>query len=226
MSFTIDFSKRTTMPWQPAGNMLKSTREKMQRQAERDGKIDFFEKQKENLKNQEAQTVEEIAEKLDKFHTYEDEIAAAKQEYNSSQMFHVLDEAEERAEKMAKAAEKNKPKTEEERKDDALDEALGTDENKGVLSEIMDKLSETTDQLDEKQLSEITDQSKEKLSEITYQSGEQLSEIADPSAEKLPEATQQLDEKQLSETTDKLETELSEKQQTAEKRYHPFDARV
>ena len=214
MSFTIDFSKRTTMPWQPAGNMLKSTREKMQRQAERDGKIDFFEKQKENLKNHEAQTVEEIAEKLDKFHTYEDEIAAAKQEYNSSQMFHVLDEAEERAEKMAKAAEKNKPKTEEERKDDALDEALGTDENKGVLSEIMDKLSETTDQ------------SEEQLSETTGESEEQLSEIADPSAEKLSEATQQLDEKQLSETTDKLETEPSEKQQSAEKRYHPFDARV
>ncbi len=204
MSFTIDFSKRTSMPWQPAGNMLKSTREKMQRQAERDGKIDFFEKQKQNLKNQEAQTVEEIAEKLDKFHTYEDEIAAAKQEYNSSQMFHVLDEAEERAEKMAKAAEKNKPKTEEERKDDALDEALGTDENKGVLSEIMDKLSETTDQLDEKQLAEIGDQSEEKLSETINQ----------------------LDEKQLSETTDKLETEQSEKQQSAEKKYHPFDARV
>ena len=41
-----------------------------------------------------------------------DEIAAAKQEYNSSQMFHIMDEAEEEAEKRAKEAEKNKPKTE------------------------------------------------------------------------------------------------------------------
>jgi len=39
--------------------------------------------------------VEDIAKKLEMFHTYEDEIAAAKQEYNSSQMFHIMDEAEE-----------------------------------------------------------------------------------------------------------------------------------
>ena len=59
--------------------MLKSTREKIQRQEERDGKIAFFETQKQNLKNQKADTIEEIAKKLEKFHTYEDEIAAAKQ---------------------------------------------------------------------------------------------------------------------------------------------------
>ena len=40
-------------------------------------------------------------------------------------MLHVLDEAQERAEKIAKAAEKNKPKTPEERRQDALDEATG-----------------------------------------------------------------------------------------------------
>ena len=201
MGLTINFSKTVTTPWQPAGNMLKSTREKMQRQAERDGKIDFFEKQKENLKNQEAQTVEEIAKKLEKFHTYEDEISAAKQEYNSSQMFHVLDEAEERAEKMAETAEKNKPKTEEERKDDALDEALQTDENKGVLSEIMDKLSETMEQTEETQQSETMGQTEE-----TPQSEEtQLSGI-----------TEQSEEKQLSETAE----------QRRKKMYQPFDMRV
>ena len=120
MSVTINFSKNTSAPWQSNANMLKSTREKIQRQEERDGKIAFFETQKQNLKNQKADTIEEIAKKLEKFHTYEDEIAAAKQEYNSSQMFHILDEAEERgeqmAEKRAKEAEKNKPKTEEEQK--------------------------------------------------------------------------------------------------------------
>ena len=83
MSVTINFSKNTSTPWQSNANMLKSTREKIQRQEERDGKIAFFETQKQNLKNQKADTIEEIAKKLEKFHTYEDEIAAAKQEYNS-----------------------------------------------------------------------------------------------------------------------------------------------
>ena len=142
MSVTINFSKNTSAHWQSNANMLKSTREKIQRQEERDGKIAFFETQKQNLKNQKADTIEEIAKKLEKFHTYEDEIAAAKQEYNSSQMFHILDEAEERGEQMAKAAEKYKPKTEEEQKKEAQGEAAGTDgktDDKGVLSEIMDQ---------------------------------------------------------------------------------------
>ena len=65
-------------------------------------------------------------------------------------MLHVLDEAQERAEKIAKAAEKNKPKTPEERRKDALDEAAGKDEDKGELSEIMDDLSEKTDESAEK----------------------------------------------------------------------------
>ena len=148
MSVTINFSKNTSAPWQSNANMLKSTREKIQRQEERDGKIAFFETQKQNLKNQKADTIEEIAKKLEKFHTYEDEIAAAKQEYNSSQMFHILDEAEERGEQMAKAAEKYKPKTEEEQKKEAQGEAAGTDgktDDKGVLSEIMDDMLESID---------------------------------------------------------------------------------
>ena len=125
MSVTINFSKNTSAPWQSNANMLKSTRAKIQRQEERDGKIAFFETQKQNLKNQKADTIEEIAKKLEKFHTYEDEIAAAKQEYNSSQ-----------------------PKTEEEQKKEAQGEAAGTDgktDDKGVLSEIMDDMSESID---------------------------------------------------------------------------------
>ena len=43
--------------------MLKSTKDRLDRQAQRDGKIEFYEKQKQNLKNTEAQTVEEIAKK-------------------------------------------------------------------------------------------------------------------------------------------------------------------
>ncbi len=63
MSVTINFSKNTSAPWQSNANMLKSTREKIQRQEERDGKIAFFETQKQNLKNQKADTIEEIAKK-------------------------------------------------------------------------------------------------------------------------------------------------------------------
>ena len=40
--------------------------------------VAFWEKQKENLKNKECDSVEEIAEKLKALHSYEDEIAAVK----------------------------------------------------------------------------------------------------------------------------------------------------
>ena len=145
---------------------------------ERDGKIEFYEKQKQNLKNTEAQTVEEIAKKLEMFHSYEDEIKAAKQEYNSSQMLHVLDEAQERAEKIAKAAEKNKPKTPEERRKDALDEAAGKDEDKGELSEIMDVLSEKTDESAEKmaESAEKTAESADEMSD-TIQAGGDINSV-------------------------------------------------
>ena len=49
---------------------------------------------------------------------------------------------------MPKAAEKYKPKTEEEQKKEAQGEAAGTDgktDDKGVLSEIMDDMSESID---------------------------------------------------------------------------------
>ncbi len=144
MNIGINFSSNLLMGRQ--NGMLKSTQDKLQRQADRDGKIAFFEAQKENLKNMKSLNLDDISRKLDMLHSYNDEIVAAKQEYNSSQMFHAMDEAKERAEKIAKEAEKNKPKTEEERKEDAIDEALGTDDNKGVLTEVIDKLSEVIDE--------------------------------------------------------------------------------
>ena len=133
MSFTVNLSGGGLLINRfNSSNMLKSTQEKLQRQQERDNKVAFFEAQKENLKNRKADSLEEISEKLEMFHNYEDEIAAANQEYNNSQMFHVMDEAEEHGEKIAEAAERNKPKTEEERKEEMVDEALGTEENKGI----------------------------------------------------------------------------------------------
>lgn len=177
MNYSLSLLGKTMFGLQNQG-MLKSTKDRLDRQAQRDGKIEFYEKQKQNLKNTEAQTVEEIAKKLEMFHSYEDEIKAAKQEYNSSQMLHVLDEAQERAEKIAKAAEKNKPKTPEERRKDALDEAAGKDEDKVELSEIMDDLSEKTDESAEKmaESAEKTAESADEMSD-TIQAGGDINSV-------------------------------------------------
>ena len=59
-------------------NGLKSTQEKAERQQKAQNEVAFWEKQKENLKTKECDSVEEIAEKLKALHNYEDEIAAAK----------------------------------------------------------------------------------------------------------------------------------------------------
>lgn len=147
------------------GNLgLKSTQDRLNRQAERDNKIAFFEQQKENLKNMKADTIDEIARKLDMFHGYEDQIAAARMEYNHSQMFHVFDEAQELAEKIAEAAEKNEPKTPEERRDDMIEEATGV-ENEGSLDELMDNLTEAIEESTEEMVEELQETSEEVLSE-------------------------------------------------------------
>ena len=121
---------------------LDSTRDRVQRQQNCASQVNFFEKQKANLKNMECSTLEDIARKLEMFHTYEDEIATARAAYNNEQAFHILDEAKERGEEIAKAIEKSEPKTEEERKKEAVEEALGIDEGKGLLSDILDQVTE------------------------------------------------------------------------------------
>lgn len=202
MSFTVNLSGGGLLINRfKSSNMLKSTQEKLKRQQERDDKVAFFEAQKENLKNRRADSLEEIAEKLEMFHTYEDEIAAANQEYNNSQMFHIMDEAEELGEKIAEAAEKNKPKTEEERKEEMVEEALGTEENKGMMSEIMDELSEITE--------EITEELTEQMTENTV---ENLDELSD-------EILQENFAMDSLETTEMVQSEIN-------KRYVPIDIRV
>lgn len=210
MSYTINFSKQMSGILHPNPNMLKSTKEKMERQSERDSKVAFFEAQKENLKNMKTETVEDIAKKLEMFHTYEDEIAAAKQEYNSSQMFHIMDEAEEEAEKRAKEAEKNKPKTEEERKRRScwmrrLEQTM----TRECLLKIWRSMSEITDQMTEEMTGDLTEN------------------IEALPTEKAPEETaekelsgQKLSTKELS-TEEKLQQDAIEK-----KAYHPFDMRA
>lgn len=146
-------------------NSLKSTEQKLDRQTERDNQIAFFEKQKENLKGMKCDSVEEIMEKLKMFHSYQEQIKAAKQQYNDQQMGHVLDEMLERAEKIAEAAEKAKPKTEEERKEDLIKEAekeaLGTEEG----DERFDKLTEELDKTIEISEEDLTNAVKEKVAE-------------------------------------------------------------
>lgn len=147
------------------GNLgLKSTQDRLNRQAERDNKIAFFEQQKENLKNMKADTIDEIAKKLAMFHGYEDQIAAAKMEYNNAQMFHVFDEAQELAEKIAEAAEKNEPRTPEERREDMIEEATGV-ENDGLLDEIMDNLTEAVEEVTEEIVEDLQQSSEGVLSE-------------------------------------------------------------
>ncbi len=145
--------------YQTAGNLLsgfrtlfgtgrsKSVEQSQERRQKCERQVAFFEKQKENLKNTECDTLEEIARKLEMYHSYEDQIAAAKAAYNQEQAFHTLDEAREQGEKIAEAVEKQEPKTPEERKKEAAEEAMGEEKQEGILSEIMDELTETAEEL-------------------------------------------------------------------------------
>ena len=128
---------------------LKSSQEKAERQQKAAGQIEFWEKQKENLKNMECSTLEDIAKKLEKLDSYENEIAAVKMQYNQEQMRHAMDEAKEIGEKIAEEAERLEPKTAEERREEMVEEALGTDEGEGVLTEIMEDLSQLAEELTE-----------------------------------------------------------------------------
>ena len=126
--------------------MLKSTQDKLERQQKAQNQIEFFENQKENLKNMQCDSIEDIARKLEMFHSYEDQIAAVKKQYNNEQMFHTMDEARERGEKIAELAEDYAPKTEEERKEEMVEEALGIEE-KGGLTESMEEVQEITEEM-------------------------------------------------------------------------------
>ena len=162
---------------------LKSTQDRMERQAKRDNQIAFFEQQKENLKNMKTDSLEDIARKLDLLHGYDDQIAAAKVEYNHSQMFHLLDEAREQGEKIAEEAEKYAPKTPEERREDMVEEATGVDQDGGILSDMMDELSELTEEMTEEmteELEEISEEmeSTEQTDQKTFAELEEMNETA------------------------------------------------
>ena len=153
--------------------MLKSTQDKLERQQKAQSQIEFFENQKENLKNMQCDSIEEIARKLEMFHSYEDQIAAVKKQYNNEQMFHTMDEARERGEQIAELAEDYAPKTEEERKEEMVEEALGIEE-KGELIESMKEVREITEEMVEELAAEkveVLDKMKNEQSEVFTKTG-------------------------------------------------------
>lgn len=175
-----------------SNSMLKSTQEKMERQQKAGNEIAFWEKQKENLKNKECGTVEEIAKKLEMFHNYEDEILAVKTAYNNEQMSHILDEAEEQGERNAKAAEKLEPKTPEERREEMAEEALGTEEDEGVLEEMMEEMSESIEEVQE----ELQESQEQLLENMPEEQAANMTEQLESQAEKIEEASEELRELQ------------------------------
>ncbi len=170
-------------------SMLKSAKDKMERQQKAGTEIAFWEKQKENLKQKECGTVEEIAKKLEMLHNYEDEIAAVKAAYNREQMSHILDEAEEQGEKNAKAAEKLEPKTPEERQEEMVEEALGIEEDESILDEMMDEMTESVEEVSE----ELQETQEEVLEELQEEITDSITEeLMEESAESAKNAPQQL----------------------------------
>lgn len=185
---------------------LKSTEEKLERQAKCNNQVAFFEKQKENLKNVKCDTVEEIARKLEMFHTYEDEIAAAKAAYNSEQMFHITDEAEEMGEKIAENAKKTEPKTPEERKKEAAKEAGKETEETG--DGILEEMPGSAELLEEVQQQETEDLSEQTAEDLSEQTAEKLSEQR---AEDLSEqAAEELSEREPGKKSGQTDEDLSE----------------
>ena len=166
-----------------SAGMLKSTQDRLERQEETKKQVDFFEKQKENLKNVTAGSVEEIAEKLKLFQSYEDQIASIKAAYNQEQMFHILDESTERGEQIADAVDKMAPKTPEERLEEMVEEALGIEEG-GELEEIMDEIEEIVEEMSE----EVTEELEEALPENAELSAEEVAE-AEAAAEAAQKGT-------------------------------------
>ncbi len=177
---------------------LKSREEKAERQQNRDNQVAALEKQKADLKNMECGSLEEIEDKLGLLHSYEDQIKAVKQTYNNEQMRHILDEAREKGEKIAEELEKLAPMTKEEREELLQKEALGIDEDQGMLSELTDELTEELTEEPDKELSEET------AGEITGEAAEEVMQEAagEIAGEVTEEAAGEAAEEVMRETAD------------------------
>ena len=80
-------------------------------------------------------------------------------------MLHVMDEAMERGEKIAEEVEKYAPKTPEERREEIIEEATGIEKDEGMLSDIMDELTELEEEILETDL-EKNEEQMEELSSV------------------------------------------------------------
>ncbi len=223
---------------------MKSTQDRMERQQQCMGQVDFFEKQKENLKNMQCSSLEEIARKLEMFHSYEDQIAAAKKQFNNSQMSHILDEAKEIGEKIAKAAEEAAPKTPEERREDMAEEAMGTEENEGLMDELLEELEETVEEITEEVLEETAEELEEAADSQMEEEKEDLeaatgSLATEDAVEQFQEETMEKLRQQKAEAQAALDAQKAQKQQEGAPGsavfrsedmdvmwYRPFDYRV
>ncbi len=159
---------------------LKSAQDKVERQQKAQSQIEFWENKKESLKNMECDTLEDIAKKLDKFRSYEDEIDAVKMQYNREQMWHTMDETKEIGEKIAEEAEKFEPKTAEERREDMVEEALGTDEGKGELTESIEEMQE--------EVAELSDDLSQAVEETVESAEKTLDNMSEESVEAMEDA--------------------------------------
>lgn len=200
-------------------SMLKSTQDKMERQQKAGNQIAFWENQKEKLKEMECGTVEEIARKLEMFHNYEDEIAAVKAAYNNEQMAHILDEAQEQGEKNAEAAEKLEPKTPEERREELAEEAAGTEENEGVLEEMLEEVTDSMEEVLE-ETAEALEETQEQLLE------EQLAAENPDGADSVSEQLDRQMEKIKEEAGALREPYAYFKEENQRKYYRGLDVRV
>lgn len=159
---------------------LKSVQDKAERQQKAQSQITFWENQKESLKNMECDTLEEIAKKLDKYRSYENEISAVKMQYNQEQMWHTMDEAKEIGEKIAEEAKKFEPKTAEERREDMVEEALGTDGGKGGLTESMEKMQD--------EMAELAEEMSRTVEEVSASAEKTLDNMAEDNVEAIEDA--------------------------------------
>ena len=204
---------------------LKSREEKAERQQSRDNQVAALEKQKADLKNMECGSLEEIEDKLGLLHSYEDQIKAVKQTYNNEQMRHILDEAREKGEKIAEELEKLAPMTKEEREELLQKEALGIDEDQGMLSELTDELTEEPDkELSEETAGEIAGEAAEDVMRETAEepaegtAGETAVEIPkEASMETAEEAAEKLPQRESEKLAEQHRLEMQEQAKEKEK---------
>ncbi|MDE7322067.1 MAG: hypothetical protein K2N73_04945 [Lachnospiraceae bacterium] len=167
---------------QRSGWGLKSTEEKAERIQKTQAQIDFFEGKKADLKDMHCGTLEEIEKKLELFNNYNDQIDAIKKQFNNEQIMHCMDEAKELGEKIAKAAEELEPKTAEERREELAKEALGIEDDGGMLDEL---LEDTIEEMPEEAVQDTLDEILTDNAELREEFEDELPEIVEQ--EKLTE---------------------------------------